>query len=159
MYLKTDNAFIGLKNKIKAFLSKYGNKAPGTNDKEYQEALTRYRKLTDDYNFQEKLHELAMLETILIQANCIENIRPVAVIAKTTDTTSSIYVRSSYLDPANTVNHHVSRSLGATSKWQVKSATKALDNPDLRQQALTVLKKAMQERFLYPVYKARFGKN
>lgn len=140
-------------------MSKYGHKAPGTNDKEYQEALNRYMELTNDYSFQEKLHELSMLETILVQANCIDNIDPVAVLAKTSKSTVSIYVRTPYLDPFTTqVQNVVTRSVGTTAVWKLTSVKKALDNPDLRVKAISVLKETMQNKFLYPVYKSKFPK-
>jgi len=153
MFTKKDLLFTEIKQNIKLFLSKFGNKAPGIHDKEYKQALDRYKELTNDLSFQDKLLELSLLETVIVQAYKIQTPKPVIYTNKTSKY-PSLYVMDSY-PRLNRIKHNVVRALGP--RYTFPDKIRVLENnPEFMAKARLVLQQAMEDSFSFETYKNRF---
>jgi hypothetical protein len=153
MFIKSDLLFTELKQKIKLFLGKYGHKPRGVHDAEYNEVLARYKEITNDYSFQDKLQELSLLEAVLIQANCMQNLAPVVSTNKTAKH-PSLYVRNNY-PTIKGKTHILTKSLGPRMRYP-QSIRSLQENPEFMTKAKSHLREAMEENFIYKAYKIRY---
>lgn len=156
MFTKKDLLFTEVKRSIKLFLSKFGNKAPGIQDKEYQEALNRYKEIVDDLSFQDKLQELSLLEGIIIQSYCMQNVDPIVCTNKTAKN-PCLYVRANYPQLRGTA-HQLVRSMGPRMNFP-KSLTSLQEDPEFKAAAKVKLRQAMKENFIYEAYRIRYSKS
>ena len=138
------------------FLSKYGRKAPGVHDKEYWEALIRYKELVNDHSFQDKLLELSMLEAIIIQTTCIQDMNMVISTNKTAKN-PCIYARTNYPRIKGSA-HMLVKSMGPRMSFP-KSLRSLRADPKFMVEAKEKLKKAMEENFIYDAYRVRYPKS
>lgn len=156
MFTRKDLLFTEVKQNIKLFLSKFGNKVSGIHDKEYKEALDRYKELTNDHSFQDKLLELSLLEAVIIQTNCMQNVNPVVYSNKTTKN-PSLYVRDNYPRLRGSV-HLLTKSMGPRMKFPV-SLRKLQEDPEFMTEAKVKLRQAMEDHFIYDAYRVRYPKS
>lgn len=135
------------------FFSKYGSKASGIHDKEYREAIDRYKELVDDPSFQDKLQELSLLETLIIQTHCMQNIRPI-VYTNITAPRPFVYARDTY-PTIKKKSPLLIRSLGPRRIFNDSIRALAKD-PAILDMAKVKLRQAMEENFIYKAYKLRY---
>lgn len=153
MFTKSDLLFTGIKSGIKLFLSKFGTKASGVHDKEYREAVNRYKELVNDISFQDKIQELSLLEALIIQTQCMQNIRPI-VYTNITAPMPSVYARVNY-PSIRRKSPILVRSLGPRRMFN-GSIRQIAKDPAILDMAKIKLRQAMEENFIYKAYKLRY---
>lgn len=153
MFIKRDLVFTELKNNIKLFLSKFGRKPQGVHDKEYWEALKRYKELVNDFSLQEKLQELRFLEALIIQTYCMQDI-DVTISTNITAKNPCVYARTMY-PTLRGKSHTLAKSLGPRKNF-VRSFRSIAKDPAIIAEAKVLLSKAMEEKFIYKAYKIRY---
>lgn len=156
MFTRKDLLFTEVKQNIKSFLSRFGKKTSGVHDSEYWEALTRYKEIVDDISFQDKLLELSLLEAVIIQTCCMQDIKPIVCTNKTAKN-PSLYVRENYPRLRGSA-HMLTKSMGPRMDFP-KNLRTLQENPEFIAEARVKLRQAMEENFIYEAYRVRYPKS
>lgn len=121
----------------------------------FDECLERYMELTKDYSFLAKVHELAYLETILIQTKCMSTINPTLHVQPNKN--PLIYARSPY--PRLTKNYNnVTVSMGTMTK-QHKNVNQLSNDMLFMYEAQKKIMKNMIKDFHYEEYKLKYKRD
>jgi hypothetical protein len=135
------------------FLVSYGKKYSGAHLKEHQEALQEYRKIVDDYTFQEKLQKLALLEQVICQSINMDDIK-IKIHSNKTAKNPCLYVTCPFYDSKLKMGY-VKLSMGPRKNF-VKSINQLYEDPEFMSQARAKLLDLMKEKYIYDVLKLRF---
>ena len=122
----------------------------------YDEALQRYETIVGDADFIEKLKELILLETILLQEKAIHNISPVLHLQPTGSSGEQlVFTKSSYVDLVSPYNY-ITKSMGYFH-LHGKNIKKVSEDPAFMEDCKKVLVREMRKRSCYPEYKAKYS--
>lgn len=113
---------------------------------------TRYILLTQDKAFQAKLEELYLLETVMTQIRCLNDIEPVFFKA-TPVTDTYVKVRGTFLMDGD--NYQIARSIGKETEYPMNIRSMSED-PRMMTMAKRILGNEMKNRLSLNLYKFRY---
>ena len=155
MFLKKHRIFAFFKENIEGFLN-YLKSNVIPSDSEVKEpfdiCLKRYIELTTDPVFLAKIEELAYLETILIQANCMTKIETSLYLQH--NKYSLIYAKSPF-PQLNNKYINITVSMGQILNHRKSLNQLSIDDSFMSKTETKILKK-MKKGFHYEEYKQKF---